>query len=1351
MNCFKKYALLLIFIGCIVHVDALGQSFPFKFSYLTVDEGLSHTDANDITQDRRGYIWVATNFGLDRYDGYTIKKYYNQNVPLNNSFKNRITCLFPDNDGTIWLGTEGGVQRFDPVQEKYTDYHLKNAAPGPRLWKIGKATGNVIYGLTDGRFKAYRAENGALREIPLNAPKGITFTHFARAPGNRLYLSGSKGLWVADQNMKFRKVVVGGLPTENLSRVYVDRANNLILSGANQLFRLKKNASGVADSFVRQQEFTMPQDAPAYDIQQSANGDYWINTGAQLLRLDPDLNLVQTVNNHQAYSLNSNALNGMFIDRSECLWVCTFGGGVNYCDLNQKLFYTLQHHPGSGNTLSGNHIRSVLEDKQDLWVGTTANGLNLYNLTTHQFNHYNTYNSPVRLKHDEVAALALDDERNLWIGTGAGIDILKPDRKSLWKPLGYEHFPNFKIETLTKDMFGNIWFGNHTDRFGVIWKDKANRWHVRYYDEGYFIFAEQNRPQLFVSSTKGLRRMVIDKEGNILRSYHYSASSKPNALSSDYTYPIARQNDSTYWIGTIGGGLNRLAIQKNNAYTIKAFADRYGIFKDVESLEIDDMGNVWMGGNGLLCFNPSSQQLTRYERNDGLQGNSFKVGASNKGSGGRLYFGGINGLNYFYPQQIKTNKIPATPVLTGILINNEKPRYGSASEIALGYRQNNFVIFFSAMHFANPLKCLYRYKLEGFDATWKYTDGTNPSASYSNLPYKTYRFVVQASNNDGLWSSATAESRITVSPPWWNSNLARAFYGLLLASGLIGIYVYQARWYRLKREVAVRELNEKLYQQQLTFFTNISHEFRTPLSLIIGPLEGLISRNTNPAVQQSYELMLRNARRLINLVAELMNFRKASDSLLKLRVQRVSVIDFYKNVAEEFQPLAVNKMLRFTLADRDAALRAGQPDGYFDLQIVEKILYNLLNNAFKYSGAGGSVSFEILDDIGQFKPSFATGFSLRNDYRGKRYVYFKIRDEGIGISAESIDKIFDRYYRVSNDHLGSGIGLALVKSLTHLHKGDLHIYSERHKGTEILVGIPIDEEDYNESEKAGNENDPGMYLEATGASDQEAVPGAPSEPAVIPGNKRILLVEDNDELRGFLKQTLGAYYQVYEAENGRAAFDIALEVKVDLVISDVMMPEMDGIELCRLMKDTFETSHIPFLILSARDALDTKIAGMASGADYYFEKPLNMELLLLTLQNLFAKGERLREKYIENYLSQATELVSSEKDISFLNKVLTVIEENIQEPNLDVEFLCEHLYISRTKLYNKIKDITGQSVAEFVRTYRLKKAVEMMTHEDVSMAQVADRIGMQSSTNFSRAFKKAYGKPPLQFIQDLRK
>jgi len=1372
----RLFICTVIFGAVLIPHRLAAQSDQFRFNHLTVDEGLSHTDANYIVQDNKGFMWIATYFGLNRFDGYTVKRYYNHNEPLNNAFKNRVRCLFADDSDKIWLGTEGGIQLFDPGTETYADYKLVNDKYSTAE-KIIKVKGDILYIIADNQLKKFKIFGHNLIRQPLTALQNLRVFDMTENARGELYVANEKGIRLLTADGKAIEIKIDPPLTKSVTSVNFDQSGNLLFACDNQIFLASQKFN--AQAYHITQRFPVPDHNNVRQILQDARGNYWVNAAPSVLMLDKQLHLKQVIiSGTGAYDLNSNSLARIFIDRSQCLWVATFSGGVNYCDLNQKKFRTFQHNPENPNSLSGNYIRSVWADENNLWVGTMGHGLNRYNFSTQVFSHFNTGTAYLKLKNDNVISLVADNDKRLWVGTFSGIQIIDQANLKLCHVTGEKDFPAFMIENLAKDCFGNIWFGNHTNHFGVIWKDATQTYHVRYFGEGYFILPDEKKPQIFVSSTQGLDQYQIDNNGNIIKDIKYRAGRGRNSLSSNYTYPISKQNDSVYWVGTIGGGLNRLTLKPSGAYRIDDLNKTYNIFQDVEAMEVDHRGNVWAGGNGLEYLNPTKKILVKYDKNDGLLGNNFKVGGSFKGPDGKLYFGGINGLNVFDPDKITPNHIPAKPVITDILINNQHPVYfvGAGNEtilpeavtfgepLKLSYLQNNFVIFFSAMHYPNPLKCRYRYKLVGFDKDWIYTDGKKPSAFYSNLDYSNYKFIVQATNNDGLWGTTDATLSLTVTPPWWKSITAKIIYFALILTFLIGIYIYQARWYRLKKDVAVRAINEakreemhkhreELYQQQLMFFTNISHEFRTPLTLIIGPLEALIKENEDSLVQSSYHMMLRNAKRLINLITELMNFKKIADSVIRLQVQQLNIREFCKGIAAEFEDIAEGKMIDLQFVDHTRLPEDKELKGLFDIQVLEKIIYNLLNNAFKYTNVKGSVIFEIFSDPALLQPRYKNGFELVNEeHEAAKYMYFRVADTGIGISEESISKIFDRYYRISNDHLGSGIGLALVKSLTQLHKGRIYFYSERNKGTEIIIAIPWGADDYTAQERLSPHSEQSAQLELVDTSVlAPSLPEAKPRVATQKAAKIILIVDDNQELRLFLRQLLEKDYQIVEAGNGQAAIDITAENIPHLIISDIMMPLMDGIEFCKVIKERFETRHIPVILLSAKDALETKIAGLESGADFYFSKPLSVDLLLLTVQNIFHRHDALKETYANNYLSEATELVHSEKDKAFFNKLLNVIEENIEDAGLDVDFLCRHLYVSRTKLYQKIKSISDQSVAEFIRTVRLKRSVFIMTHEDITMSEVADRVGLQSSSNFSKIFKKEYGKSPMQFMQSLKK
>jgi signal transduction histidine kinase/ligand-binding sensor domain-containing protein/DNA-binding response OmpR family regulator len=1382
-NRFSVYLYLGLFLNCFLAIPTgVCQNIPVKFYHLTVDNGLSHTDTKAIKQDKLGFIWIATLFGLDKYDGYSIKPFYNDLHPQENASRNRVRDLYPDADGKIWLATESGIQCFDSRFNRYIDISPELADQAH--WGFTNITelpnGNML-ALSDHGISELRVNKNKLFNEPLIYPSKTIFTSIVIDRDQHVWLTSNNALWILDHNEIREKFVFDERTRSgNISKAYFDNLHHLFLVGREKIYFTDEPLDQVlinSDKLIELNTLKTlePPKTVIRDIVQDKHRNYWISTDKGLLFYDAHLRFSQMIDSKSnPNGLNTNHIEKLFIDKSQCLWICSYGGGVNYIDLNAKLFYTLQHIPDQENSLSGNHIRALIDEGgQNLWIGTNENGLNCYNYKNKKFIHFNTTSIPA-LKSNVITCLAFDAQNNLWVGTDNGVEILSKDRRHLVYPTGYNSFPNYQIESLAADRYGQMWFSSSEKQMGVITQNKGV-FSVHYMGDALFIYPDPDRPEVYASSNHGLIHFYLNNDGSIAKTYTYQTNNSNSSLSSNYIYPIARYSDSSLCVGTIGGGLNFIVIKPDGNYKATVFGEKYHIFNDVESIQLDDHKHIWMGGRELEEFDPQTHGVVHYNKNDGLQGNSFKIGASCKGKDGKLYFGGINGLNYFFPDSIKINSLPATPVLTDFVIHNnsladehtvsgQNPIKASicySNHIQLNYLQNNFSIYFSALHFANPLKCLYRYKLAGFDKDWIYTDGSNPVASYNNLDYNNYRFVVEASNNDGIWSKDKAVVSIVITPPWWKSTVAKLFYSFLLVSALAGIYIYQARWFRLKREIAIREVEEgkreelhkqreDLYKQQLEFFTNVSHEFRTPLTLISGPLENLLKENLNSAYRQTLQIMSRNAKRLTNLINELMNFTKVSDGIIKLQIEPVNLNEFIVQLSDEFHDFAINKSIRFSVV-KPVKMEAV----YIDLNIVEKILYNLLNNAFKYTTEAGSIILEVFFDWPAFKPAYSTEFKLLNQFRAKNYMYFRVADTGIGISKESIGQLFDRYYRVSTDHLGSGVGLALVKSLTFLHKGDIFIYSERHKGTEIVIGLPWGESNYEALEKAPQiMMQPNAKIEKLDNSvlysNNMVIPGTNARKKTAVTTQHILLVEDNEDLRAFLTGILEEHYHIYEATNGRRGLEIAIDSVPDLIISDIMMPEMNGIALCKEIKQNFETSHIPFMLLSAKDALETKLEGLGFGADYYFSKPLSTQQLLLTIKNLFEQKEKLKSRYIKDYYAEASDLVHSTIDKNFLGKLITVIENNIEKYDLDVDYLSHEMNVSRTKLYQKIQSVTGQPAGEFIRTVRLKKAAYIMTHEDISLSALIDRIGMQSSSNFAKIFKKEFGMLPSEFLQKIK-
>lgn len=942
MRFFFQKCLIYILIGILFfYSDSCNaQQIPLKFAHLTPDNGLSHTDAKDIKQDNIGFVWIATLFGLDRFDGYTIKSYYNNLTPQHNAFNNRIRSIYPDENGYIWMVTDNGIQCFDAKHERYLTFKT-TATLSQNLGysKIFKRRNGTLFTLKSNKPILHRIVNDEVKVLPLAIPPNERFYDALMDARGRIWLCSQHAIWLLDTNNQFRLIA----PFHQLAE---SEPISLLLVNKNGMLSFVKGTSlnmtnlSINESFPYQvkkeygivKRFKPNQAITINDVIQDKFHRYWISTDEGLIVLNASLVPSQKIEaSSLPYGLNTNRLAKLLIDRSECLWIASIGGGVNYVDLNAKRFHTLQHNPEQKNTLSGNHIRALLEENEHiLWVGTHENGLNRYDLKNQKNRIFDKNSKPLALQSNVINALTQDKEGNLWIATHKGLEILAKDRTKLLKPKGHTKFPTYNIVSLSTDIFGNIWFGAMERNMGRISLDSSGTYRVQYFSPAQFVYAADKTAQVFGASLNGILHFVLDNKGAVKQVFRYRAEGNSNPISSNYVWPLRMGNTNVLWAGTLGGGLNKLVINYQGRYRATSFQTKYDIFNDVECLEIDRHGKIWISGRGLEKFDPITNKTTQYDYYDGLQSNSFKIGASLKGRGDRLYFGGINGLNYFYPDSILSNPIEAKPIFTELIINNKRSNSSSelfaavcfSKKIELNHLQNNILISFSAMHYANPFKCKFRYKLLGFDNEWVQTDGKNPRATYSNLAYGTYTLLLQATNNDGIWSSQMTTLSISVTPPWWQSTLAKVFYVIFFLVTLIGIYRYQSTWYQLKQAIKIKDMEEQkraelhrhkevLHEEQIQFFTNISHEFRTPLSLIIGPLEKLKREGKTIGWDNAFETMHRNALRLLNLINELMNLQKVTDKVISLQVSPIQTNDLFQHIATEFAELGNNKGITF--------------------------------------------------------------------------------------------------------------------------------------------------------------------------------------------------------------------------------------------------------------------------------------------------------------------------------------------------------------------------------------------------------------------------------------------------------
>jgi ligand-binding sensor domain-containing protein/signal transduction histidine kinase/DNA-binding response OmpR family regulator len=1414
------------------------QAPKLRFTHLSNEQGLSNSTIESIFQDSRGFIWFGTRDGLNRYDGNEITVYRNDPADTTSLSDNYIRCIYEDRDHRLWVGTINGLNRLNQRKNSFTRFkHKDDDSPN-------SLSHNLITSLAEdkeGHLWVGTFGGG----INLFDKRKETFRHF---DAGLLHSAGINSKYLSDNRV---------------NALFSDRAANLWIATSACLDLFNPSDSSFTH-YRNDSSTTNPSGNTIMAMAEDRQGNLWLGSEDDgVFLFDPLQNTFSRFahSDRNSASLGNNMIKSLLVDRKGRLWVGSINGGLNLFDPSGNQFFHYQNEPGNGSSLSQRTISALWEDHQgNLWIGTHRGGVNVYSPGTEKFNLYRQESSPASLSYNDVRAFCEDNGGNIWVGTdGGGLDLFLRD-KHIFQHYRYDPFRASSLGSdavldVMQDREGRIWvstwggglnlLNKSTGSFTRFQNDprdsnsissnfvqktfegyEGRLWVATYYGGLNLLDPKSGQFTRFIKDPSGKTSLTgknivsihEDKEGHIwigtddggLNCYHEATRHFTHYFNNGEKMPDLRvlfsDSKGRLWVGQKGLYLFDTARNNFRLYTVKA-----GLSNEfIKGIAEDGPGNLWIStSNGLTQFNPETEAFKKFNTGDGLQGLEFEANACMKSKDGEIFFGGINGFNSFYPGNIKANPFVPPVYITGFQLFNQKVNPGEegsplvddislTKEIRLSYKQSTISFNFAALNYTTPENNEYAYKLEKLDKDWNFV-GKERKSSYNNLAPGEYTFRVKASNNDGVWNEEGASVKVIITPPFWKTSW---FDLLLLAVAVAGLYAL----YKFKTRLKLKELEERkreeIHQVQLQFFTNISHEFRTPLSLILGPLEKLMKEKFRPSISHYYSTMHRNAQRLLSLINELMDFGKLESGALKLNVMKGNLHSFLSEIAEEFRDWAEQKEIDFTanlgappsflplnplppgpqpvnplplsqVPLSPAPLNPGTPDTWFDRQVLEKIVLNLLHNSFKYTKIGGHITLEILPSLSAFTPSFANELILRNDFRGKAYAFIRVADNGIGISRESIRHLFERYYRITDSHLGSGVGLAFVKSLALLHKGDVFVYSERLKGTEIIIGIPVDVSDYKREEQraagfaAGEVRLEGLHSKTSTLDaptretpPEKTYPGKASpgkalhpeeEQRRLPQPESILLVEDNDELRKFLKESLDPYYNVTESADGREGLAKAKEISPDLIISDVIMPGMNGIDFCRALKGDIDTSHIPFLMLTARSALAAQVEGLDSGADYYFAKPLNMELLLLTIRNRFDQSLKLKDRYTRESHVEAMELVHSEKDKEFMSRLLGVIDSQLVNPDFDIEYLCTEMGMSRTKLYQKIKSISRQSIGDFIRTIRLKKAVQIMTHEDVSLAEVMYRIGIQTQSYFTKAFKKEFNKTPTQFMQEIRK
>ena len=1332
----KKMSLCVVWM-LVVLCTASAQSYMFK--HLEVKDGLSNNQVNAIYKDSDGYMWFATASGLNRYDGYDIRVYRSEPGDSTSLPDNFISSIQEDGDGFLWIQTGKGYARYNPATENFS--HVD--AAWMRRAGIGGAP-SVVYIDSDRTFWVYLSASGQLFRYVPGEEKAVP------VPGTFHLREGDSAASFSEYGECLLLVdaagVLHGLDRQTLQTKWREDgfkklmgdgripAISIYAGRSGRVWVYCEGGMGCYDLAHGQWEQLRRADEPFDAIRavlEDKDGRVWLGKDQKGIEIvGGDGRSVSLVNSPEdVRTLSNNTIDTFYEDEDGTIWVGTYKKGISYYNESAFKFSLAEvgdvhciedggngtvwlgtngeglirrdvrtgsqtryrHIPGDGRSVSSDIIVSLLRDSGGrLWAGTYYGGLNCYD--GHRFTHYRRKAGVANsLASDNVWALAEDKDGNIWIGMlGGGLQCLEP-RSGRFTSY---HAGN---SGLTSDWVSSLCVGR--------------------------------KGQLFVGTTEGV--FVLDlatREAGRLQ----GARSGRALFASGVVNQVYEDSRARLWVATMAG-LKVYDPVQDSLYQIPVDADFPR--QPVLGLAEDGQGYLWASvGGRLVCIWPEADVETgrlrfdcrTYSDRDGLQACDFNQRSLKRLETGEIVAGGLYGINMVRPGNIRYNGAMPRVMFTGLQLFNEEVKVGvpvdgrvvlaealdKSREIVLDYEENVFTVFLATDNYVLPEKTRYYYKLEGFNEDWLSDRENLHRVTYTNLAPGTYRLRVKAANNDGVCSEDEASLKIVIRPPFWLTPWAYLLYALLLAGGLWWAYVWVKR--RERNKYRMRQLEEdarrkdELNQMKFRFFTNVSHELRTPLTLILSPLESLVKEAKDEKLAEKLKMMHRNALRLLNLVNQLLDFRKNEMAGLRLSLSEGDLVSFVRNICDSFLMLSEKKDVRLAFSPAVEGL-----DMAFDADKVGKVVMNLLSNAFKFTPEGGRV--EVAVEVPEGRPG---------------WVEIRVADTGIGISDADKVHVFERFYQAEHtgemlSSTGSGIGLSLVRDFVSLHGGTVGVADNPGGGSVFTVAIPV------------------KHVEAVALPPEPATGKvSETESSVHQEGKKplVLVVDDSRDFVDFMKDTLDLYFTVRTAANGQEALELLARCKPDLILCDLMMPVMDGKELCRRLKSDKRTANIPFVLLTARQSVEMNVEGLSVGADDYVTKPFNVEVLVLRMRKLIDLSRKGKPRaHID---PEPSEITVTSVDEKLVADAIAYVEKNMARSDLSVEELSRELGMSRAHLYKKISQITGKTPIEFIRIIRLKRAAQLLRESQQNVSEIAYQVGFNNPKYFSRYFKEEFGVLP---------
>jgi ligand-binding sensor domain-containing protein/signal transduction histidine kinase/CheY-like chemotaxis protein len=1409
----------------------------YLYKYLNSDKGLSQNFVDCIYQDSKGFIWIGTWGGLDRFDGYDIKKYNTQNHLLHTNF---VHCLSEDSYSRLWVGTDLGVSVVDLKTGRTSDclanYPQYKQLLSNSIHAILRDRDNKMWIAGDHGLACLVFEkDGSLKNFySLNISPVYTL---AEDLDGRIWL----GMVIGSMQILTNKIpgqfIFEQLPKDlqsinSIKKIFVDRMGLFWIGTSYGLTRYNPHTNRIEWFAPDPLQRGMLPNGYINDIVQDKQGRVWIATLAGLACWDPDSHQFQRIQSEGGPgTINNNFLNTLFVDKQNILWIGTEKGGVNWIYPKRKVFQTYVHLPQDPGSLFPAPVNSILEDsKSRLWVGQVEGGLHVRMPGSNVFNHYVHTADPTSLSQNTVSKIMEDASGRIWVGTwGGGLNLMNADEKGFFR-FNVDGKPGSLADIFVSDLCEDvrnqgIWVGTssclqfydyRTNRFAT----KLTLSDVKYPPSQINALRIDRKRRLWIATNFGLYCVYLNESnvraGKFKFDYFRNELSHPDSEHLAKIVSIYEDKSGKLWFGSNGNGLYRLeerneAVETKEEKTIwertvpnflhgkairfKQFDSRDGLVDNVVyTILEDETGKIWMSTNNGLCrLTLSTGQVSCYYKSDGLLSNQFYWMAACKSRDGRLYFGNIEGMNAVVPSRIQTNDYMPTVKLISLQVLNEPvepgvPLHGrlylrnelyDIRELELLQRDKSFSFDFSAYDYESPELIRYAYMLDGFDADWIEVDASRRFVHYTNLKPGHYVFKVRCTNSDGVWSDHLTSLNIYIKPAFYNTFLFRLSVLLLLAWA--SWYLLTNRVRKLKAEQALLENKvqertmkveqqknllkeqavnlektlqdlmvheqaivqqnvllkqqneqileqkeqlevynirvEELNQEKMSIFTNITHEFKTPITLIMGPIQRMLHTSTDPSMTSQLELVERNSKQLLSLVNQLMDFRKVEAGAMRLNRTQGNIVDLAREILMPFGDLVEKRGVQCSLTTN-----LNNPVFLFDADKIGKIYTNLLSNAVKFTPDNGSMTIRLTEVEKQETP----------------WLRLSVSDSGSGIPEEELETIFERFYQIKGQQVyqsagqsGTGIGLYLCRELANLHGGTIYAMNNRVGGARFVLEIPI--------ERISQENQVKMPEDGTVLP----VPDTNLMVGFMENKPVLLMVEDNPDMRQFVRSFMEVDFNIIEASDGVEAWEMTQRYLPDFIVSDVMMPRMDGYAFCRLVKSNLSTSHIPVILLTALSSVEKQLEGLESGADDFVSKPFEEKVLMARVRNILDSRNRLHDRFKDDMSTSTLDMEEDSPDKRLLDKALKILQDNYQNPDFDVTELIQEIGISRSLLHKKLDSLVGQSASRFIRGFRLTKAKEMLEKAGGrNISEIAYAVGFNDPKYFTRCFTKHFGVNP---------